>query len=243
MRLLSWNLNHRAARRSIPGWIADAVAAEAPDVAILTEYVEGPDHGSFVAVLARLGLREVSTSRRPARQNQVLIATRTPHLVQEKTDPEIHPAVPSNLLHVTLMDEKLEVIGFRMPAYPRHLGPAKRQTWDWLLSIARSLSERRAVIAGDFNTGPDDSEEHCGDCLKQLPALGWHHALPAEGFSWRHTRSGRERRIDHAFLSPQLVTRRAEYSWAFRCLGADAASGIVGRPDHAMLLGRVRKGP
>jgi hypothetical protein len=51
MKLLSWNLNHRAARRRIPSWIATAIDEQAPDVLVLTEYVEGPDHDFFLATL------------------------------------------------------------------------------------------------------------------------------------------------------------------------------------------------
>jgi hypothetical protein len=51
MKLLAWNLNHRAARRRIPSWIATAINEQAPDVLVLTEYVEGPDHDSFLATL------------------------------------------------------------------------------------------------------------------------------------------------------------------------------------------------
>jgi hypothetical protein len=42
MKLLAWNLNHRAAPRRIPSWIAIAINEQAPDVLVLTEYVEGP---------------------------------------------------------------------------------------------------------------------------------------------------------------------------------------------------------
>ena len=31
MTIVSWNLNHRAARRPIPTWISEAIAAQAPD--------------------------------------------------------------------------------------------------------------------------------------------------------------------------------------------------------------------
>jgi hypothetical protein len=35
---------HRAARRHIPSWIAAAINEQAPDILVLTEYVEGPDY-------------------------------------------------------------------------------------------------------------------------------------------------------------------------------------------------------
>ncbi len=44
------------------------------------------------------------------------------------------------------------------------------------------------------------------------------------------------RQLDHVVLSPALVSIHAEYSWEFQTLAPDAASGIVGLPDHAMLV-------
>jgi hypothetical protein len=48
VKILTWNLNHRAARRSIPIWVSRAIVAEAPDVVVLTEYVAGADHDRFL---------------------------------------------------------------------------------------------------------------------------------------------------------------------------------------------------
>ena len=76
MKLLAWNLNHRAARRQIPLWIAAAINEQAPDILVLTEYVEGPDHDFFLASLNANGLSEFSCSTQPGRENQVLIASR-----------------------------------------------------------------------------------------------------------------------------------------------------------------------
>ena len=38
MKLLAWNLNHQAARRQIPSWIAAAINEQAPDILVLTEF-------------------------------------------------------------------------------------------------------------------------------------------------------------------------------------------------------------
>jgi hypothetical protein len=76
MKLLTWNLNHRAARQRIPSWIAGAINEQTPDILVLTEYVEGPDHDHFLADLDASGLSTCSCSTQPGRQNQVLIASR-----------------------------------------------------------------------------------------------------------------------------------------------------------------------
>src|SRR5258705_6041702 len=76
MKVLAWNLNHRAARRRIPSWIAAAIDEQAPDPLVLAEYVEGPDHDFFLATLNANGLSTFSCSTQPGRENQVLIASR-----------------------------------------------------------------------------------------------------------------------------------------------------------------------
>ena len=80
MKLLAWNLNHRAARRQIPSWIAAAINEQAPDILVLTEYVEGPDHDFFLASLNANGLSEFSCSTRSGREkNPAWYAPSTRH--------------------------------------------------------------------------------------------------------------------------------------------------------------------
>ena len=90
MKLLAWNLNHRAARRQIPSWIAAAINEQAPDILVLTEYVEGPDHDFFLASLNANGLSEFSCSTQPGRENQVLIASRSTQRRYDLSAPDIH---------------------------------------------------------------------------------------------------------------------------------------------------------
>ena len=236
MRILVWNLNHRAACHPIPEWIAGAIGAQDPDVIVLTEYVEGDDHNKFLSSVAALGLESWDISPKTSRQNQVLIASR--HRLQRGTlaAPSLHKSVPPNALHVVLEDSGLNVLGFRMPAFEGKERPLKRDVWQWLLSAAEILRVDASVIAGDFNTAPGDSVTTCGDCLEQLSRSGWQHVLPSSGFSWKHARYGTRRQLDHIFFSPALPPAHADYLWGFQSLAADAASGKVGIPDHAILL-------
>ena len=117
MKLLAWNLNHRAARRQIPSWIAAAINEQAPDILVLTEYVEGPDHDFFLASLNANGLSEFSCSIQPGRENQVLIASRSTQRRYDLAAPDIHPSVPPNILGVSLGSPELAILGFRMPAF------------------------------------------------------------------------------------------------------------------------------
>jgi len=78
VRILSWNLNHRAARRPVPRRISEAIARQEADVVVLTEYVIGPDHERFVGELAAIGCPHVAKTDRNGRENEVLIAAREP---------------------------------------------------------------------------------------------------------------------------------------------------------------------
>ena len=117
MRLLTWNLNHRAARRRIPDWIGAAITSQNPDVIVLTEYVEGDDHERFVSQLASQGLKSCDQSAKTPGQNQILIASRHGLRLGALNAPPLHESVPSNFLHVVLEDSGINVLGFRMPAF------------------------------------------------------------------------------------------------------------------------------
>lgn len=243
MKLVAWNLNHRAARRRIPSWIATAIVEQAPDVLVLTEYVEGPDHDSFLAALKGTGLCEFSCTTQPGRQNQLLIASRDAQRRYELVAPDIHPSVPSNILEVSLASAEVTVLGFRMPAFKEKKRTLKRLTWNWLLAEADRLRAGSAIIVGDFNTAPGESKAQCGDCLEKLVRSSWQHARPASGYSWRHSHSGTERQIDHIFLSAFLVPRHVEYVWEFERLAPEGTSRKTGSPDHAMLVCELDHAP
>jgi exonuclease III len=236
MKLLAWNLNYRASRRRIPLGIATAINEQAPDVLVLTEYVEGPDHDFFLASLNAGGLCAFSCSEQSRRQNQLLIGSRSAQRQCELVIPDIYPSVPSNVLEISLANPEVRVHGFRMPAFEGKDRPLKRVTWNWLLGEADRLRTRSALIVGDFNTAPGDPESGCGDCLKKLIQGGWQHVRPESGCSWRHPPSRTERQIDHIFLSASLMPKRVEYLWGFERLAPTGASGKVGWPDHAMLV-------
>jgi exonuclease III len=233
MRIVSWNLNHRACRRSIPDWIVEEIATARPDVLVCTEYVEAAEHHSFVSALKNAGLASVSTTVVKPRQNQILMATRLPHRAGQIPPPtDIDGSVSSNALHVTVGG--IDVLGMRMPAYVREAERLKRLTWAWVHDAATRLINSPAIIVGDMNTQRGDSKRSCGDCIESLIASGWSPVIPATGYSWKHPRSGLERRIDFAFVSPSLTAKGATYSWDFVNRNAIGAMK-VGIPDHAML--------
>lgn len=238
MRLLTWNLNHRAARRAIPNWVPVAIGDQQPDLAVLTEYVEGAGHDGFLSALADLGLSYPMASRRTARQNQVLIVSRLPIACGQLIGPAIHPAVPSNILHVVVPGLSFHLLGCRVPAFDQGASgrALKRAVWEWLIQAGQRLEAQPAAITGDLNTAIGDSAKDCGDMVLALAQSGWQHAIPDTGCSWKAPRSATERRIDHTFLSPSIAEAQARYVWDFEAMLPGGVPGVVGTPDHAMLV-------
>lgn len=233
MRIITWNLNHRAARRRIPEWVAPTLGAFAPDTAVLTEYVLGADHDRFMAQLAEAGLGHAAWTPPTSGHNQVLIASRQPLASGRILAPSLHPAVPSNFLHVAL-PEGIDVFGFRMPAFSGSEAVLKRTVWAWLLQTLTTAGIGRAILTGDFNTAVTDGANRGGDQMRQMLDAGWTHALPGTGASWR---KGEIRRvIDHVLVHGRIGVERAEFSWQFQDEHPDAKAGTVGLPDHAILL-------
>lgn len=234
LRIVCWNLNHRAARRRIATWVVDELVEQRPDVIVLTEYVAGADHEMFLASLAEAGLAHHAVTERVGRGNQLLITAR--EQIQVRTAPfgELHPQVNANLLRVTLRKSQLELIGFRMPAFTGSDRPRKREAFDHLLHDLEDLRTRRGVIVGDFNTAVGDHERFCGDVLDLFPDHGWRRGSPTVGGSWR-SKDGTERAIDHVFHTAGVTLDEAAYDWSFQDRHPDAARGDVGFPDHAVL--------
>jgi exonuclease III len=216
--------------------VSRGIAAEQPDVVVLTEYVVGADHDRFLGELSAASLSHVAVSLRVGRSNQVLVAAHQPMELGLLVASGLHPSVQPNFHHVRLLVDDIEVIGFRMPAFEGSERPMKRRTWDGLIAVLRQVRDRPTIILGDFNTAPGDLTKTCGDCIELLIAEGWTAHVPAEGYSFRRAPDTVGRRIDLAFTSPSLVGTGATYSWAFQMLAADADCGWVGRPDHAMLF-------
>lgn len=225
---------HRASPRRIPEWIAAELRGQAPDAVLLSEYVEGPDHGRFVTEMALAGLSFASFSRRVEKQNQTAIFTILPQVPGTILASDLDPSITPNFLHAKVGGTNL--ISFRMPAFEAPFRALKRATWDLLFAALEPLKAVRTVIGGDFNTALTDPVSGCGDCLRALVKDGWIHAAPTTGHSFKHKASGSERVIDHVFASPSFLTVKSEFSWGFLGNIPEAKRGVVGYPDHAMLV-------
>jgi hypothetical protein len=235
LRLLTWNVNHRAKKRRIPPWLAGAIIEQQPDIAVLTEYVVGADHSILVDALRTAGLGNVVTTTQAENQNQILIASRIQLKQVPLSPPPIHPSVIPNCLHLTSVSQGLDVIGFRMPIGGDFNPGVRDRVWEWLLKSLEALRNRSAILIGDFNCAPDDPAAKQRRWFLRLDELGWSRAVPTGGFSFGRF-SNCERSIDHCFVSRGLKVAVAEYSWRFVSPQVERQRGRAGTPDHAMLI-------
>ena len=118
LHLAAWNLNHRTGKKAIPPAVIHAIAALDIDVLVLTEFVDGDHHARFKDALKDLGFDSLAVSLKAPRQNQVLIAARSPLADDGLLPLPGHTeAATTNWLHRRLPALHLEVVGFRAPMY------------------------------------------------------------------------------------------------------------------------------
>jgi endonuclease/exonuclease/phosphatase family metal-dependent hydrolase len=212
MKILTWNINHRISKKKIPREMAEALASLSPDIIVLTEYVEGPSHNQFLADLKSEGFSYWRLSEYKERQNRIFIASRMPlGDGNSKAPTDIIEAVPCNVLHVTIPQIELNVLGLRMPL---PMNPQqKKEWWDWVTTTARKSQKNRFIILGDFNTELTSKGPNGAVRLLNLAENGWQHASPVTGGSWWLCRDDiiYEHRLDHAFFSKHFTLRSSEY--------------------------------
>ena len=232
MKVLTWNIRHGGGSR-IPA-IAAAIAAHAPDVAILTEYrtVAGR---VLRDRLRDAGYPHVREAPMVARQNGVAVASRWPLVRLRRRSPLVPPH--------RWLEVHCPTLGASFAAF---YGPLEEHAFDsWWTSVRKVVARRVKspfLLAGDFNTGlsvvdaPRDPF-YCAHHFQALQDLGmcdaWRSQNPgARDYSWFSIRGGREIngfRLDHALVSPALTGRltRAHYSHAERKAGLS---------DHSILI-------
>jgi endonuclease/exonuclease/phosphatase family metal-dependent hydrolase len=238
LRVLAWNLNHRAKAKVIPPALADAIASLEPDVIVLNEYVHGDSRYPFLEQLAERGFPHWQVSRvTPLRENHVLIAARNAVELGSIQAPGIEKSIPSNFPHAILPQDGCEVLGLRIPDYSSH-PKTKRACWNWIIETAASVKDHPFVLIGDFNTDPDDPDALCRDCIGKLTDGGWQMASPKEGASY-WTINGNPRRLDHAFVSQQSTVLESRYVSDLGALGSIGRSKDA-LSDHAILLIEIR---
>ena len=118
MRIFAWNLNHRVLPKHIPMGVFDVIREIAPDVLVLTEYVDGQFRAAFKTSLQKMGFF-LSVSKLSKGHNQVLMATRERHSPGSVSAPDFDSHANSNFLCIRLPESALEIVGIRAPAYEK----------------------------------------------------------------------------------------------------------------------------
>jgi exonuclease III len=233
MKILAWNIRHGGGSRVEA--IASAIAAHAPDIAVLTEFraAAGVD---LRRLLATHGYRHLLAPPLAPRQNGVAIASRWRLVASSRSTPSAVPA--HRWLEADVPRLRLSVGAF--------YGPLEDVPYaEWWTSVRQVMADRVStpfVLAGDFNTGlsvvdaPRDPF-YCADHFQALQDLGMTDAWRRENpdmreYSWYSRRGGRDLngfRLDHILASPPLAKRitSARYSHAERQASTS---------DHSILI-------
>lgn len=226
VRLMCWNIRHGGGARIER--IHAAIRAHHADIVVLTEFRDN-DAGRFLRnALAIDGWVNQVTSEPLPRVNGVMVASRIPFLdfdVRDEIPPEKHR-------WVTVLFETFGLTGTYFPSLH-----AKPPHWEHMLRIASQRANTRHLVMGDFNTGKNHIDErgsvfHYGHYIDRLAAAGWPEAwrhLHPRGrqYSWySHKRNGF--RIDHAYLSPEMVPclKTARYMHQVRKAGTSDHSAL-----------------
>ena len=240
LHLAAWNLNHRTGKKAIPPAVIHAIAALDIDVLVLTEFVDGDHHARFKDSLKDLGLDSLAVSVKAPRQNQVLIAARSPLADNGLLPLPGHTeAATTNWLHRRLPELKLEVVGFRAPMYLD--ADDRAGYWRQVEDIAHAARDRHVIFLGDFRCDPH-TQLRLGDSLfPRLTADGYKLAQP-EG-DWSYHGGHGSTRVDHALVCPALHITDARYLYkAGRHTFAGPPNGDDNPlSDHALLSVRLQR--
>jgi exonuclease III len=248
MRLLTWNLNHRARSKKVPDGVADVVEALAVDVAVFTEFVPkestraAPTRAHFLDRLRGMGLAHQLLSPKADSGNHVLFAARSPLIAGATRPPPSLVAdarcMSCNTGHVVLPEMGLDILGMRMPDYSKQ-PKVRGRCWQWLVETATAAAATRPfVLVGDLNADLKSPPNRWGRYLGELSAAGLQHLLPPTGESyWSPNRTAA--RLDHAFASSHLEPGAAAYVTQ---AGGHTLAGSAGAlSDHAALVVEVER--
>jgi exonuclease III len=233
MRILAWNIRQGGGARLAA--IAAALARQAADVLVISEYRGGESGDRLRAMLTSLGYGYSSSQTPPPGRSGVLIAARqqlSEHLAFAEGLPE-----PYRLVAVEITGVRL--CGVYMPNLLK-----KVPYWERLVEGLAADAGREAIATGDFNTcrayldeaGAIDATAYFMD---RIEAAGfcdlWRRRNPeTREFSWYSTR-GNGFRIDHAFLSQSLAGRTGDIRYSH-------SERLAGLSDHSPLIVELAAG-
>lgn len=239
MKIAAWNLNHRTFKKPIPETVSIVLRSLAPDVVVLTEYVEGEgleDRAALRRGLEGMGLVHVSVSKPLKGHNQVLVASRLRHAESNlSTYDDSH--AKTNFLPVRFPDLDMTLVGMRAPAYE-----SSKQVDDYWKSVVGNVSaasHTKLILVGDLNAEPGSPRSIGGKHLCALLAQGWKIPTAPEPWSYISSDGKHTSKVDHLVASPAIGAATASYITKrgdFTVAGLKAKNPIS---DHAILLCEV----
>lgn len=243
MRILAWNLNHRARPKPIPAGVVDAVRQLRPDTLVLNEYVEGVDRARFEGELRNLGLVFIQASERRPGHNQVLMASRSGFVVGAVPPPsaQCDSHGRTNFLAASFREPEFTLIGMRAPAYK--MAKDIRAYWAELTGILKSVSTGKVILVGDLNGDPELPRSIGGRHLRMLRDSGWKIPHALGDWSYMPESGTCTSRIDHVVASPDIESVSASYVTTLPGLDIAGSTATGALSDHAICLCEVEIGP
>lgn len=238
MKILAWNVGHKASERKLKPKLVEAIAKMDADVVVLNEYVHGDSRKPLELALQQSGLHYILVSENvPDKENrlnnQVLIASRFELTQGDLQGPRsFDGGGESNFLHVRLPHDALEIVGIRVPAWKE--ASLRHGYWTQMQDIIRRAADRRIVFIGDINATPGKKGSVGSGYLAALGKEGW--VMPEPEGSWSFSSGKRFSRIDHAIISRHLRATEARYLSRLDDLELVASEATSSISDHLPLL-------
>ena len=233
MRIAAWNLNHRVLPKNIPKEVEEVIGEIAPDVLVLTEYVDGEFRAPFKTNLQKMGYF-LSVSKVSKGHNQVLMATREKHSPGSVVAPDYDSHANSNFLSIRLPESALEIVGIRAPAYEKT--SEVDLYWAALKDSLARAPQKRTIVIGDLNGDPNNSRSRGGRHLCDLRESGWTIPSPVGEWSYISSDGKHKSRIDHVLATADIEKIAARYET--KIAGHTLAGEKEQMPlsDHAALV-------
>lgn len=237
MKIASWNLNHRSVRKNIPQGVLDVIGELAPDVLVLTEYVDDDSHEGFKDGLTKHGFSKISVSKSIKGHNQVLIASRSGHSLGTMLAPVPDSHAETNYLSVHIDGADLEIIGLRAPAYEKK--SEINAYWTALAQSMEGAADRRVLIIGDVNGDPANPRSLGGTHMNAMRERGWMIPAPSGEWSYSSTDGMFRSRIDHVLATPGVGDISASYIIEVGQYVAAGSKEVEPLSDHAILMAEL----
>jgi exodeoxyribonuclease III len=240
VRVVFWNIRAGGGRRAV--WIADQIAAWAPDVLGLCEFRGTEASQQLAQTLAAQGLsfQQQSTDPQNLAVNACLLASRTPlKPISLRRNP------PERARWIMARIEHGPAVGILHA--PNFVTKRKRPFFNSVSDFAGRWRDGPALFGGDTNCGvppidgnPNAFHDWEVEWIPELARIGWadiyRHQNPSTRWpTWYSPNAGNGYRLDQAFVNRSLLPamRPAHHAWGTH---PDAPRTRHALSDHAALI-------